>query len=59
MRLHLLLCKMCSRYQQHLHFLQCATRHYRDKLRSHDSVDVPLLSVEAKERLHEVVQQEK
>jgi len=50
MRLHLLLCKFCSRYRRHLLFLRHAIRRHPDRLGGDEDPSVSL-SPDARERI--------
>lgn len=47
-RMHLMICKLCSRYRRQLLFLRQATRHLPEHL---DATAAPPLSDEAKQRI--------
>lgn len=50
-RLHVLLCKLCDRYRQHLFIIRDAVRRHPDRLEGHESPSPPSLSPEARERI--------
>lgn len=50
-RVHLLFCKLCNRYRQHLLFIRDALRRHPERLEAHEGPPSPLLSPEARERI--------
>jgi hypothetical protein len=51
LKLHLMICEWCARYQQQLHLLREASRHYSAPPEDGPPAASPALSAEARERL--------
>ena len=56
LRIHLLLCKWCSRYGQQLRFLRSVAHHYEQH---EESLPKQALKPEARERIRQRLQEEK
>jgi len=57
-RLHLLVCKMCSRYQQQLKFIHRAARDYYSRLDSDDDRLAVELGSEARKKITDTLRRE-
>ena len=51
LRIHLLLCKFCTRYRKHLLFIREAIRRHPDRVERLEEPSSPSLSPEARERI--------
>jgi hypothetical protein len=50
-RIHLLMCKYCTRYQRQLLFIRDAIQHYLDEIEDEESLPTVSLSPKARKRL--------
>ena len=53
LRIHLMMCKYCSRYRRQLLFIREAIQHYLDEIEDEESLPPVSLSPEARKRLIE------
>lgn len=55
-RVHLLMCRFCSRFRKQMLFLRDAVRHHRTTIEEADAAPGPALSPEARERIKRLLQ---